>query len=120
MRLLQNDRLLPHIQGEMLPNGKRKTWILSGKFNEAEMPSTGRADKKYKIEIFFTDTNKSAKLNEKQLLKLISVHTDDTEKWNGKPLVLYAEEGKAFGKDYNALRVDVDATRAAMNGKAAK
>jgi len=117
MNLLKDDKLFPHIKGVMLKD-KRTTLHLSGKVERVDIKSRERGgDDTAKAELFFTDKKKSAMINENQTLLIIDIYGSETDDWKGKPVVLYAEEGNWFGKHQWALRVDVDATRAAWKAE---
>lgn len=106
--LLKNNKLFPNIRGVMLKE-KRVELHLSGKTNIVEMRDGGDA----RCEIYFDDHPKTAVINRNQLLDIIDVHGPETSDWEGMPVVLYAEQGKWFGKVQWGIRVDREATERA-------
>lgn len=113
MNLLKNDKLFPHIKAVMLKD-KRVTLHLSGKVEIITVEARTRdSDESYKSELYFTDRNKTAMLNENQTLVIVGIYGGETNEWKGKPVVLYGEHGKWFGKKQWALRVDEQATEEA-------
>lgn len=99
-------KLFPHIKGVML-RGKPTVMTLSGYVKEI-MPD-GNADKS-RLEIGFlkpdgANYDKTAIVNATQVMKLADMFGPESQEWHGEKVVLYAEDGTAFGKPYCAVRV---------------
>lgn len=99
--LKQTKKLFPHLKGVMLKD-KPVCMTLNGYVNEI-MPD-GNADKS-RLEIGFKETSKTAVVNSNQILKIVDMYGEESDDWKGQKVVLYAEEGTAFGKSYCAIRV---------------
>jgi hypothetical protein len=104
MNIFRNTEMLfPHIKGEMLRDNP-VVLHLSGKYREI-LPDTKQGGNKSRLEIYFTDHKKTAIVNATQVLKIANMYGPETNDWAGKPVVLYAEDGAAFGNSYCAVRI---------------
>ena len=90
---------------------KRVTLTISS-VNLREVEGEG-GRKNMKTELWFVERDKSALLNKTQTGKIATVYGPETDNWKDKPVVLYGEFGKWFGKERWALRVDQEGTAAA-------
>jgi hypothetical protein len=105
MNIFKNNKLFPNIRGVMLQD-KRITLTMSGKVNIVEMREGGDA----RVELFFSDHEKTAVVNRTQAMSIAEVYGPETNDWKGRPLVLYGEFGTWFGKQTWGIRVDKDKT----------
>ena len=112
MNVLKNTKkLFPHIKGAMLME-RPVTLHLSGKWRELLPDANAKGDDKSRLEIYFQDNDKTAVVNATQVLKIVAMYGAESDNWVGQPVVLYAEEGVAFGNKYTAIRI-ADMTDAA-------
>lgn len=100
-------KLFPHIEGSMLQDKRVVLTVHSVNLLEVD----GQKGKDIKTEIWFAERKKSALLNKTQTRKLALIYGPETDDWKGKPIALYGEFGKWFGKEQWALRVDEDVTQ---------
>lgn len=108
MNLLKSTKLFPNYRGVMLKE-KRIKLIMSGKVNITEMRDGADA----RVEIYFSNSDKTAVINRTQALKLIDLYGGETDNWKGKPCVIYGEYGTWFGKSTWGIRVDLEQSKAA-------
>jgi hypothetical protein len=94
-------KLFPHLRGAMLRE-KPVVMALGSQYQEI-MPKGNEA--KSRLEISFQGTKKLAIINATQALKLANMFGPETEDWAGCRVVLYAEDGHAFGNTYCAVRI---------------
>lgn len=102
--LKHTKKLFPHIKGAMLLE-RPVTLHLSGKWRELLPDQNAKGDDKSRLEIYFQDNDKTAVVNATQVLKIVAMYGAESDNWVGQPVVLYAEEGVAFGNKYVAIRV---------------
>lgn len=101
---IYKSKLFPHITGDMMKD-KPVTLIMSGKVNLVDV---GRENKEssWRLEVFFENHDKSAIFNKTEARKIANLYGDETDNWKGKPINLYGEYGKWFGKNQWGLRVE--------------
>lgn len=114
MNIFKNDKLFPHIKGVMLKD-KSVVLTLNGKVNIVELQG-GDA----RAELFFEDHTKSAVVNRNQLLNIAALYGPETNEWKGKPVELYGEFGKWFGKETWGIRVHPRIPKQKALGKGGK
>jgi len=96
--------------------GKRVAVVIEA-IKSAKMPArdSGEADE-VKPLFVLEGKEKGWVLNTTNLELIAEVYGWEAEKWIGKPVVIYATKVKAFGEWYQAIRVDVEATRERSKG----
>lgn len=57
--------------------------------------------------LYFNNVPKGMVLNKTNADRISAAYGDESDSWRGKPVVLYTEEVKAFGKTTNAIRLRV-------------
>lgn len=72
--------------------------------------------KEYKPALFFRETERAMVLNKTNAKRIAEALGKDPRKWIGCRIVPCVERVDSFGKEVEAIRVDVDATRAANRG----
>ena len=100
--LKMTNALFPHIKAEMLETPA--CLHLSGKYREV-LPENGATNQKARLELFFVNSQKTAIVNATQVLKIVEMYGAESDGWEGKPIVLYADKIPAFGKTHNVVRV---------------
>ena len=99
MNLHQNNKLFPYIRGVMLKD-RAVELTLSKNIKVTELQG-GDA----RVELAFTDHEKTAVINRNQAQNIINMYGPETDNWNGKKIILYGESGKWFGKFQWGIRV---------------
>ncbi len=110
--------LYKYIAGDMLVvSGKDIKMSISHVQVEKLPDSNGREQDKYIL--YFEGQKKGMVLNKTNVKTIIGiVGSDDTDDWAGVPVLLTTEPVKAFGKEFNALRIkEVKGWRRAMKQK---
>jgi hypothetical protein len=75
--------------------------------------------KEYKPALFFRETEKAMVLNKTNAKRIAEALGKDPRKWIGCRIVPCVERVDSFGKEVEAIRIDVDATAAANRAKGA-
>jgi hypothetical protein len=91
--------------------GKRVPVVIDSVHEQAKLKSD-RGDDETKPLFRLRGKDKGWVLNSTNLDSIAEVYGHEADKWIGKVVVIYAAKVKAFGEYWQAIRVDVDATRA--------
>lgn len=75
--------------------------------------------KEFKPALFFKETERGIVLNKTNAKRLVEALGKDPRKWIGCKIVPCVERVDSFGKEVEAIRIDVEQTIAANRGKAA-
>jgi hypothetical protein len=98
MNIFKSNKLFPNIRGVMLKD-KRITLTMSGKVKVTSL----RDGADSRIELFFSNHEKSALINGNQSLVIADVYGPETDDWKDKPIVLYGEEGEVVLANINGV-----------------
>lgn len=90
--------------------GKRVPVIIESVHERANLKSD-KGDDEDKPLFRLRDKEKGWVLNSTNLDSIADVYGHEAEKWIGKMVVIYATKVRAFGENWQAIRVDVEATR---------
>jgi len=94
--------LFPYIIGDSLVD-KNVTLTMVNVATEKIMTHNNKSEDK--LVLYFKESDKGLILNKTNCKTIATLYGPETEDWNGKPITLYSEIVKAFGQEYNAIRI---------------
>lgn len=70
-----------------------------------ELKQGSKTDATAKPVVWFNDVQKGMVLNKTNAVVIARLYGDDTDGWAGKPVTLYPARERAFGQDWDVIRV---------------
>ena len=99
---IYDTELFPYLEGEALVGSTLKLTIRDLKMEE--MVAHG-GKKETKPVLYFNENKKGFVMNKTNAKIIAILYGPDTGGWEGKQIILYTEQVRAFGETHNALRV---------------
>ena len=102
--------LFPYFEGDSIVGTEVKLKMTSIFFED--MPDH-KGNKVTKVTVGFVGTKKRLVLNKTNAKRIALIHSNETNNWKGKQVVLITERVQAFGKTHNAIRIKINPEQSA-------